>query len=72
MASARRKAADGGVAAADAAASEEPQEFSRPVYAVWMLLGLGLLTPWNIVLNACVTVGGRCGMGTPGAAAQMV
>jgi len=31
---------------------DAPQQFHLSVYLIMLILGLGLLTPWNIVLNA--------------------
>jgi hypothetical protein len=32
--------------------NDVPQQFNLSVYLIMLILGLGLLTPWNIVLNA--------------------
>jgi hypothetical protein len=37
----------------DGVDTQQPS-FSPGVYFIFMLLGLALLTPWNVVLNACV------------------
>ncbi len=31
---------------------EAPATFNFVVYMIMLILGLGLLTPWNVVLNA--------------------
>lgn len=36
-------------------AEELPPPPSSLAYAIMLLQGFGLLLPWNIVLNACVT-----------------
>jgi hypothetical protein len=57
----------GATAAVAAAQDKEDEQFAynSTAYFIMLFLGLALLLPWNVVLNACVDCGRAEGRGWP-------